>query len=163
MKRSKEIEMVCLVALDVFGDAKDSTLDMSCTIMKKGLLILSTLDMKVCTDRHTECNTSIPQGLIPEATFDHPGAEGRHKDNQPPKPHVLKTNGLPSVTLDEVREEISELFCDKLGVSVFDPGQSYQRPYDPRWNVVPYPSGTNVSNFSKFSCEGNKGTHEHVS
>jgi hypothetical protein len=131
--------------------------------MKKGLLILSTLDMNVCTDRHTECNTGMPQGLIPEATFDHPGAEGWHKDNRPHKPHVLKTNGLPSVTLDEVWEEISELFRDKLGVSVFDIGQSYQRPYDPRWDVVTYPSGTNVPNFSKFSCEGNKGTHEHVS
>jgi hypothetical protein len=93
--------------------------------MKKGLLILSTLDMNVCTDRHTECNTGMPQGLIPEATFDHPGVEGWHKDNRPPKPHVLKTNGLPSVTLDEVWEEISELFRDKLGVSVFDIGQSY--------------------------------------
>jgi hypothetical protein len=63
------------------------------------------------------------RGPIPEATFDHPNIEGRHKDNRPLEPHVPRTDGLPSVTMDEVREKISELFCDKLGVRVFWPGQ----------------------------------------
>jgi hypothetical protein len=70
------------------------------------------------------------QGLILEGTFDHPGKKGRYKDNRPPEPHVLNTGRLPSATLDEVWEEISELFHDKLGFSVSSPRQSYQRSYN---------------------------------
>jgi hypothetical protein len=82
---------------------------------------LSPTEPKTVTPYHTtvRCGTGVPQGPIPEATFDHPNIEGRHKDNRPLEPHVPRTDGLPSVTMDEVREKISELFCDKLGVRVF--------------------------------------------
>jgi hypothetical protein len=50
------------------------------------------------------CDTSMPQGPIPDVTFDHPSVEGRHHDNRPLEPHVPRTNGLPSAAMDEVRE-----------------------------------------------------------
>jgi hypothetical protein len=49
-------------------------------------------------------------GAILEATFDRTGAEGCHKDNRPSEPHDSRTNGLPSATMDKVREEIVKLF-----------------------------------------------------
>jgi hypothetical protein len=98
-------------------------------------------------------HTSKPQGPIPKATFDHPDTEGRHKDNRPPEPHVTWTNGLSSITMDEVWEEISKQFCDKLGVSVSGLGQSYHRPYNPLWDNVPYLKGTSMLDLSKFSGE----------
>jgi hypothetical protein len=62
--------------------------------------------------------TGMPQGPIPNVTFDRPSAEGPHQDNRPHEPHVPRTDGLPSIAMDEVREEIVEQFRDKLGVSV---------------------------------------------
>lgn len=40
--------------------------------------------------------------------------------------------------------------------------QSYQKPYDHRFDSIPYPQGTRILNFSKFSGECGKSTHEHV-
>jgi hypothetical protein len=48
------------------------------------------------------CGTGMPRGLKPEATFDHLGAEGRHNNNQSLEPHVSRTGGLPTATMDEV-------------------------------------------------------------
>jgi hypothetical protein len=55
------------------------------------------------------------------------------------------------------------MFRDKLGVSVSGTGQSYQKPYSHRFDTVPYPHGTRIPDFSKFSGEGGKSTHEHIS
>jgi hypothetical protein len=70
------------------------------------------------------CIACIPQGPISDATFNSSSAKGRHEDNETPEPHVSRTDGLPSTTIDKVQEEITELFQDKLGVSVSGPGQS---------------------------------------
>jgi hypothetical protein len=63
----------------------------------------------------------------------------------------------------KIRDEVSELFRDKLGVSVSGIGQSYLKPYSHRFDVVPYPQGTRIPDFTKFSGEGRKRTHEHIS
>jgi hypothetical protein len=52
----------------------------------------------------------MPQGPIPDVTFDRPSAEGRHEDNESLEPHVPRTNGLTSATMDDVWEEIAKLF-----------------------------------------------------
>jgi hypothetical protein len=41
-----------------------------------------------------------------------------------------RANGLPSVAIDIVREEIAGALWDKLKVSMSPGGQSYRRPYD---------------------------------
>jgi hypothetical protein len=55
------------------------------------------------------------------------------------------------------------VFRDKLGVSLSGTGQSYRKPYSHRFDTVPYPQGTRIPDFSKFSGEGGKSTHEHIS
>jgi hypothetical protein len=42
-------------------------------------------------------------------------------------------------------------------------GQSYRKPYSHLFDTVPYPQGTRIPDFSKFSGEGGKSTHEHIS
>jgi hypothetical protein len=61
-----------------------------------------------------------------------------------------------------IREEMSELFRDKFGVSVARVGQSYQKPYNHRFDTVPYPQGARIPEFSKFSGENGRSTHEHI-
>jgi hypothetical protein len=63
----------------------------------------------------------------------------------------------------KIREQMVELFRERLGVNVAISGQSYQKPYNYRFNTVPYPQGTWIPDFSKFSGESGKSTHEHVS
>jgi hypothetical protein len=53
-----------------------------------------------------------------------------------------KVDGLPPAAIDIVREEITRVFRDKLGVSMVPRGQSYRRPYDNRFDNHPYPHGT---------------------
>jgi hypothetical protein len=65
--------------------------------------------------------------------------------------------------VEKIRHEVVRLFRDKLGVSVSSTRQSYQKPYSHRFDVVPYPLGTRIPDFSKFSDKGGKSTHEHVS
>jgi hypothetical protein len=48
---------------------------------------------------------------------------------------------------------MAEVFRDRLGVSVARVGQSYQKPYDHRFDIVPYPQGARISELSKFSGE----------
>lgn len=81
------------------------------------------------------CGIGMPLVPIPETPFDHSRTERRHNDNQSPKPHVLNIGGLPSATMDEVREKIAKLFWNKIGVSLSSPGQSYQRSH---LNGIPF-------------------------
>jgi hypothetical protein len=62
----------------------------------------------------------------------------------------------------KIREEMTELFRDKFEVSVARVGQSYQKPYNHRFDTVPYPQGARVPEFSKFSGENGRNTHEHI-
>jgi hypothetical protein len=64
---------------------------------------------------------------------------------------------------EKIIDEVDEMFRDKLGVSVSGTGQSYRKPYSHRFDIVPHPQGTRISDFSKFSSEGRKSTHEHIS
>jgi hypothetical protein len=73
-----------------------------------------------------------------------------------------RAGGLPPAAIDIVREEIAEELRDKLGVSMVPGGQSYRRPYDSRFDHHPYPHGTRIPEFSKFSGDQGKSTHEHI-
>jgi hypothetical protein len=61
-----------------------------------------------------------------------------------------------------VRGEIAGAFRDKLGVSIVPGGQSYQRPYDSQFDRLPYPQGTRIPEFAKFSGDQGKSTREHI-
>jgi hypothetical protein len=41
--------------------------------------------------------------------------------------------------MEKIREEMTELFRDKFGVSVAKVGQSNQKPYNHWFDTVPYP------------------------
>ena len=41
-------------------------------------------------------------------------------------------------------------------------GQSYQKPYNHRFDTVPYPQGARIPEFSKFSGENGRSTYEHI-
>jgi hypothetical protein len=64
--------------------------------------------------------------------------------------------------MKKIREEMSELFRDRLGVSVARVGQSYQKLYDHRFDTVPYPQGARIPEFSKFFGENGRSTLEHI-
>jgi hypothetical protein len=57
---------------------------------------------------------------------------------------------------------MAEIFRDKLGVSVARVGQSYQKPYDHRFDTVPYLQGAMIPEFSNFFVESGRITHKHV-
>jgi hypothetical protein len=57
---------------------------------------------------------------------------------------------------------MTKLFRDKFGVSVARVGQSYQKSYNHRFDTVPYPQGARIPEFSKFSGENGRSTHEHI-
>jgi hypothetical protein len=65
--------------------------------------------------------------------------------------------------VEKIRAEVARLFRDKLSVNVSGIGQSYQKPYSHRFDVVPYPQGTRIPYFSTILGEGRKSTHEHIS
>jgi hypothetical protein len=73
-----------------------------------------------------------------------------------------RVGGLPPAAIDIVREEIAGAFRDKLGVSMVPRGQSYRRPYDNRFDHHPYPQGTRIPEFAKFSGDKGKSTREHI-
>jgi hypothetical protein len=77
-------------------------------------------------------------------------------------PHSPRSGGLSPDAMDKIREEMAELFRDRLGVSVARLGQSYQKPYDHRFDTVTYPQGARIPEFSKFSGENERSTHEHI-
>jgi hypothetical protein len=73
-----------------------------------------------------------------------------------------RAGGLAPAAIDIVREEIAGVFRDKLGVSMVPVGQSYRRPYDSRFDHQPYPQGTRITEFAKFSGDQGKSTREHI-
>jgi hypothetical protein len=88
--------------------------------------------------------------------------EGQHNNARPNEPHSLGPDSLPPHAMDKIREEMVELFRDRLGFSVARVGQSYQKPYYHRFDTVPYPQGARIPEFSKFSSENGRSTHEHI-
>jgi hypothetical protein len=73
-----------------------------------------------------------------------------------------RAGGLPPTAIDVVREEISGAFRDKLGVSIVPEGHSYRRPYNSQFDRLPYPQGTRIPEFAKFSGDQGKSTREHI-
>lgn len=87
----------------------------------------------------------MPQNHIPH----HPWARDQHNEAQPPAPLGARVDGLPSATIDIVREEIAKAFQDKLGVSMTSTRQTNRKPYNSRFENVPYPHGTRIPSFIK--------------
>jgi hypothetical protein len=73
-----------------------------------------------------------------------------------------RAGGLALAAIDIVRGEIVGAFRDKLGVSMVPGGQSYRKPYDSRFDHHPYPQGTRIPEFAKFSGDQGKNTREHI-
>jgi hypothetical protein len=97
--------------------------------------------------------TSAPRDRAPITHFDRPWAESRHSDARPLESHIPRLRGWSPDVVDKLREEVAELFRDKLGVSVSGMGQSYRKPYDHKFGTVLYLQGTRIPDFSKFSGE----------
>jgi hypothetical protein len=90
--------------------------------------------------------------------------EGRRHTNIQTTSPILdqRVGGLPPTAIDIVREEIAGAFRDKLGVSIVPGGQSYRRPYNSQFDRLPYPQGTRIPEFAKFSSDQGKTTREHI-
>jgi hypothetical protein len=71
-----------------------------------------------------------------------------------------RAGGLPPAAINIVREEIAGAFQDKLAVSIVPREKSYRRPYDSQFDRLPYPQGTRISEFAKFSGDQGKSTRE---
>jgi hypothetical protein len=67
-----------------------------------------------------------------------------------------RAGGLPPTAIDIVREEIARAFRDKLGVSIVPERQSYRRPYDRKFDRLPYTQETKIPEFVKFSGDQEK-------
>jgi hypothetical protein len=73
-----------------------------------------------------------------------------------------RAGGLLPDVIDIVREEIAGAFQDKLGVSIVSGIQSYRSPYGSHFDRLPYPLGTRIPEFAKFSGDQGKSTREHI-
>jgi hypothetical protein len=89
--------------------------------------------------------------------------EGRHSNARPNEPYIPRTGDLPPDTMEKIRGEMVELLWERLDVSVAISGQSYQKPYNHRFDTMSYPQGSRIPDFSIFSGESGKSRHEHVS
>jgi hypothetical protein len=98
----------------------------------------------------------------PNTHLKHPWEESRQSDVRQPEISTHKLNGWSPDMVERIRDEVPGMFRDKLGVSVSSTGQSYRKPYSHRFDTVPYPQGTRIIDFSQFSGEGGKSTHEHI-
>jgi hypothetical protein len=61
-----------------------------------------------------------------------------------------RPGGLPPTAMDIVGQEIAGAFQDKLGVSMIHKGQSYQKPYDNRFDYHSYPMEQGYPNSQNF-------------
>jgi hypothetical protein len=75
--------------------------------------------------------------MTPSAHLGHPWEESRQNDVRQPEISTHKLNGGPPDMVERIRDEVVGLFRDKLRVSVSGIGQSYQKPYSHRFDVVP--------------------------
>jgi hypothetical protein len=110
----------------------------------------------------TYLNYSAPYDHRPINIIDRSRLEGRHSNARPNVPHSPRSSGLPLDVMEKIREEMTELFRDRLRVSVARVGQSYQKPYDHRFDTVPYPQRARVPEFSMFSGENGRSTYKHI-
>jgi hypothetical protein len=54
------------------------------------------------------------------------------------------------------------VFRDKLEVSIVPEGHSYRRPYNSKFDRLPYPQRTRIPEFTKFLGDQGKSTLEHI-
>jgi hypothetical protein len=110
--------------------------------------------------------TTNPMSHIGQTAMHHidQTSGGRQHANIQPTPPMFdqRAGGLAPAAIDIVREEIAGAFRDKLGVSMVPGGQSYRKPYDSRFDHHPYPQGTRIPEFAKFSGDQGKNTPEHI-
>jgi hypothetical protein len=106
----------------------------------------------------TYLNHNTPYDHKPINIIDWSCQEGRHSNARPNEPYSPGSGGLPPGAMEKIREDMAELFRD-IRVSVARVGQSYQNPYDHRFDTVPYPQGARIP---KFSGENGRNTHEHI-
>jgi hypothetical protein len=66
----------------------------------------------------TYLNHNAPYNHRPINTINRSRQEGRYTNARPNEPHSAKSGGLPSGAMEKIREEMTELFRDKFGVSV---------------------------------------------
>jgi hypothetical protein len=111
----------------------------------------------------TYLNHNAPYDHRPINIIDRSRQKGRHSNARPNEPHSPGSGGLSPGAMEKIRKEMAELFRYRLGVSVARVGQSYQKLYDHRFNTVPYTQGARILEFSKFSGENSRSTHEHIS
>jgi hypothetical protein len=110
----------------------------------------------------TYLNHNTPYNHRPINTIDQSRQEGQYANARPNEPHSLGSGGLPPGAMERIREEMTELFRDMFGVNVARVGQSYQKPYNHRFDTVPYPQEARIPEFSMFSGENGRSTHEHI-
>jgi hypothetical protein len=82
-------------------------------------------------------DNSTPYDDRPITIIDRSRQEGRHNNARSNEPHSLGSGGLPPGAIEKIREEMAELFRDRIGVGVARVGQSYQKPYDHRFDNCP--------------------------
>jgi hypothetical protein len=114
--------------------------------------------------RRLERNDQTYEPYRASGNAPHNQSGGRQHANFQPTPPMFdqRAGGLAMAAIDIVREEIAEVFRDKLGVSMVPGGQSYRKPYDSRFDHHPYPQGTRIPEFAKFSGDQGKNTREHI-
>jgi hypothetical protein len=119
-------------------------------------------------------NYYIPQQqYVPHPTYQSHGAtcdhrssvildwswqEGWHSNARPNEPYLPRIGGLPPDAMEKIRKAMVELLQERLSLSVAISGQSYWKPYNHRFDTMPYPQGARIPNFSKFSSESRKST-----
>jgi hypothetical protein len=77
-----------------------------------------TCDLWETLDRMYKELDAQPYNHKPVNILDRPWQEGRRNNARSNEPHSPGSDGLPSGAMEEIREEMAELFWDRLGVSV---------------------------------------------
>jgi hypothetical protein len=78
----------------------------------------------------------------PSTHLEYPWARGQHNEARRLAPLDPRVDGLPTAVVDIVRKEIAKAFRDKLRVSMYNTGQPCQKPYDSKFDIIPYPLET---------------------
>jgi hypothetical protein len=86
----------------------------------------------------------------------------RYIETQLPPPLDQRAGALPSAAINIVREEIARTFRDKLGINMDHGGSLIGSHFTAHSTRTPYPQGTRILEFTKFSSDQSRSTHEHI-
>jgi hypothetical protein len=84
------------------------------------------------------------------------GRKSWQNNVQQHKDFTTKLDGWSPDKVGKIRDEVTGLFRDKLDVSVSGMGLAYRKPYNHWFDVMTYPRGTRILDFSKFSMKAEK-------